>query len=97
MKRTRLAPAPEPHYPNLIPDGRDLGPENVFLPPATRGRHPPPETNTLGQHAVLPLPAKAMPSRGACWHGDTLARGDGKEHQRPGCGRPRMVVTIQGN
>jgi hypothetical protein len=56
MKRTRLAPAPEPDYPNLIPDGRDLGPEIVFLPPATRGRHPPPETYTLGQHVVLSLP-----------------------------------------
>ena len=48
MKRTRLAPVPEPEHPNLIPDGRDLEPEIVILPP---------ESNSLGQHVVLPLPA----------------------------------------
>jgi hypothetical protein len=45
MQRTSPDPVPEPEYPNLIPDGRDLGPENVFLPPATQGRHLPPETS----------------------------------------------------
>jgi hypothetical protein len=51
------APAPEPKHPYPIPDGRDLRPESVILQPATRGRHLPPGTNALGQHAVLPLPA----------------------------------------
>ena len=27
-------PAPEPEHLNLIPDGRDLGPENDFMPAA---------------------------------------------------------------
>ena len=38
-------PAPVPGYPNLYPETRDLGPENVFA-------------LQLGQHAVLTLPSK---------------------------------------
>jgi len=48
MQQTCPAPEPEPEDPNLIPDGRDLGPEIVFLPL---------ESNSLGQHVVLSLPA----------------------------------------
>jgi len=57
----QTCPAPEPEGPNLIPDGRDLGPEIVFLPPATWGRHLPPEVNALGQHVVLSLPHGLIP------------------------------------
>ena len=46
------APVPEPEDPNPIPDGRDLGPENVISPPATWGRHLPPDKER-GQYAVL--------------------------------------------
>jgi hypothetical protein len=60
MQQTCPAPVPEPEHPYPIPDGRDLGPENVFLPPATWGYHPPPETYTLGQHVVLSHPVKGI-------------------------------------
>ena len=82
-------PVPEPEDPNRIPDGRDLRPESVFPPPATWGCHLPPGNGfttraargaaptwmQLCRDAVPTLPAKAMPSRGACWHGDMGARG----------------------
>ena len=59
-------PGPEPEDPNLSPDGRDLGPENAFPPPATRGCHLPPENGST-RAARGAAPTHCIPCQLANW------------------------------